>query len=267
MNTSVVETLKAAGLYREAGRMAEQTLKTILPDGQITEHLMAEIDYYDLKTLADELEIMIAQENPWVQALFAKNAVAIANAIRVVQVESGSGFKGAVGGGRQLDLLRFRPEQFQDPAVAAIQRRLTWARAMGLVPGTGVGYTGELISAFNALAVDTHGALLMGTTEALCLFGFANPSWVPATSAIRITYIARAFNIQNAGFELAQVWDHYPLIELKEPCIVYPRETILVEVEYYQNATDEIQPIGLWIKMSQNLRDMGTTAIGNGAAS
>jgi len=113
---SVIETLKAAGLYRETGRMAEQTLKTILPDGQITEHLMADIDYYDLKTLADELEILIAQENPWIQALFAKNAVAIANAVRVVQVESASGFKGAVGSGRQLDILRFRAEQFQDPA-------------------------------------------------------------------------------------------------------------------------------------------------------
>ncbi|GAH76092.1 unnamed protein product, partial [marine sediment metagenome] len=246
MNTSVVESLKAAGLYKEEGRMAEQTLKTILPDGQITEHLMAEIDYYDLKTIGDELEILIAQENPWIQALFAKNAVAIANAVRTVNVESASGFKGAVGGGRQLDMLRFRPEQFQNPAVAAAQRRLTWARAMALVPGAGVGYMGQLICAFDALGIDGHADLLMGTTEAMCIFGFANPSWVPATSAIRIRYIARQYNVQNADFDLAQVWDHFPLIELKEPLIVYPRETVLVEAEYYQNATDEIQPVGLW---------------------
>jgi len=263
MNTSVIDSLKGAGLYRESGRMAEQTLKTILPDGQITEHIMAEIDYYDLKTLADELEILISQENPWIQALFAKNAVAIANAVRAVNVESGSGFKGAVGGGRQLDLLRFRPEQFQDPAALVAQRRLTWARAMAAVPGVGVGYTGQLICAFDVpapLAADNHAALLMGTTEAMCIFGFANPSWTPCTSAIRITYIARQYNIQNAAFELCQVWDHFPLVELKEPLIVYPRETVLVEVEYYQNGTDEIQPVGLWIKMSQNLREMGTAA-------
>ena len=260
MNNSVVETLAAAGLYKESGRMAEQTLKTILPDGQVTEHLMAEIEYADLKTLADEIDILISQENPWIQALFAKNAVAIANAVRSANVESGSGFKGTVGGGRQLDILRFRPEQFQDPAVAAVaQARLTWARAMALVVPP-VGYTGEIICA-PAVAgdvVDTHGALAMGTTEAILVFGFANPSWVPCTSAIKITYIAREYNIQNADFDLAQVWDHFPLIELKEPLVVYPRETIRIEARYYQNATDEIQPVGLWIKMSQNIRSLIT---------
>ena len=86
MNNSVVATLQAAGLYKESGRMADQTLKTILPDGQVTEHVMAEIEYADLKTLADEIDILIAQENPWIQALYAKNAVEIANAVRSVNV-------------------------------------------------------------------------------------------------------------------------------------------------------------------------------------
>ncbi len=259
---SVIETLKAAGLYRETGRMAEQTLKTILPDGQITEHLMAEIDYYDLKTLADELEILIAQENPWIQALFAKNAVAIANTVRVVQVESASGFKGAVGSGRQLDILRFRAEQFQDPTSAVLGppvvpvARTTWIRNVAAAP-----QTGELICAPTAAGdgVDNHGDLTMGTTEAILIFGFANPSWVPCTSAIQITYLGRVYNIQNVGFDLAQVWEHFPLVELKEPFILYPRETGLVEVQYYQNGADEIQPVGLWIKMSQNLRALATS--------
>jgi len=260
-SVSVIESLRAAGLYKESGRMAEQTLKTIMPDGQISEHLMAEIDYYDLKTLGDELEILIAQENPWVQALFAKNAVAIANAVRVVNVESASGFKGAVGGGRQLDILRFRPEQFQDPGVGAVaQPRLTWVRNMALVVPP-AGYTGELICAPAVAgdAIDTHGDLAMGTTEALLVFGLANPSWTPCTSAIQITYLGRLYNVQNADFGLAQVWEHFPLVELKEPFILYPRETGKINVRYYQNGADEIQPIGLWIKMSQNLRAMATS--------
>jgi hypothetical protein len=231
--------------------MAEQTLKTILPDGQVTEHLMSEIEYADLKTMADELDIMISQENPWVQALFAKNAVAIANAIRVVNVESASGFKGAVGSGRQLDILRFRPEQFQNPAAAGIAVRAGWVRNVAAAP-----QTCELICAQDALGVDAHAALAMGTTEAILVFGFANPSWTPCTSAIMITYLARAYNIQNADFDLAQVWAHFPLIELKEPFILYPREDGLVQVRYYQNGADEIQPIGLWIKLSQNLRSL-----------
>ena len=262
---SVVETLRAAGLYKlpekqpdgtykSAGRMAEQTLKTTLPDGQITEHLMAEIDYADLVTMADELDIMIAQENPWIQALFAKNAVAIANAVRVVNVESASGFKGAVGSGRQLDILRFRPEQFQNPAAAGVAVRAGWARAVGAAP-----QTCQLICAADALGIDAHAALAMGTTEAILILGFANPSWVPCSSAIQMTYLARQYNIQNADYDLAQVWEHFPLIELKEPFILYPREDGLVQVRYYQNGADEIQPVGLWIKLSQNLRALATS--------
>ena len=259
MNNSVVEALKAAGLYKDSGRMAEQTLKTILPDGQVTEHLMAEIEYADLKTMADELDILIAQENPWIQALFAKNAVAIANAVRVVNVDSASGFKGAVGSGRQLDILRFRPEQFQDPTSVAVPAvaRLSWVRNMALVVPP-VGYTGEIICAPAVAgdAVDTHAALAMGTTEAILVFGFANPSWVPCVSAIQMTYLARQYNIQNADFDLAQVWAHFPLIELKEPFVLYPREDGRVQARYYQNGADEIQPVGLWIKMAQNLRSL-----------
>jgi len=231
--------------------MAEQTLKTILPDGQVTEHLMSEIEYADLKTMADELDIMIAQENPWIQALFAKNAVAIANAVRVVNVESASGFKGAVGSGRQLDILRFRPEQFQDPAAGGAAVRAGWLRGVAAAP-----QTCQIICAFDAGGIDTHAALAMGTTEAILVFGFADPAWVPCPSAIRITYLARQYNIQNADFDLAQVWAHFPLVELKEPFILYPREDGLVDVRYYRNADDEIQPVGLWIKMSQNMRSL-----------
>lgn len=270
-NTSVVATLQAAGLYKlpelqsdgkykSAGRMAEQTLKTTLPDGQITEHTMAEIEYADLVTMADELDIMIAQENPWIQALFAKNAVAIANAVRVVNVESASGFKGAVGSGRQLDILRFRASQFQDPTSVVVPAvaRLSWVRNMALVVPP-VGWTGEVISgpAIAGDAVDVHAnALTMGTTEAILVFGFVNPSWVPCVNAIQIQYLARQYNIQNADFDIAQVFTQYPLVELKEPFILYPREDGRVWARYYQNGADEIQPVGLWIKMSQNMRSL-----------
>ncbi|GAJ20187.1 unnamed protein product, partial [marine sediment metagenome] len=55
------------------------------------------------------------------------------------------------------------------------------------------------------------------------------------------------------------VWEHFPLVELKEPFILYPRESGLVELRYYRDGADEIQPVGLWIKMSQNLRLLATS--------
>lgn len=258
MQTSIIEVLKAAGLYREpdattgkvTGRMAEQTLKTILPNGEVTEHVMAEIEYSDLKVLGDELDILLAYENPIIQHIFAKNAVAIVNAVRVVNVETASGFKGAVGAGRQLDILMLRPEQFQNPASAVVALRTTFVRVIGAAP-----QTLQVICAQDALGADTHGALTMTQWEGLLLFGFANPSMTPCTTAIQITYLAQAFNIQNAYFGLSQVTDsYYPFVELKEPLILYPQEQGLVTARYPFNATDELTPVGLWIKMSQNLR-------------
>ncbi|GAI78863.1 unnamed protein product, partial [marine sediment metagenome] len=187
MKTSVIESLKAAGYYREAGRMAEQTLKTILPDGQITEHLMAEIDYYDLKTLGDELEVKLAHENPIIQALYAKNAVAIANAVRVVNVESASGFKGAVGSGRQLDVVILRPEHFHDPdAPGTWTARRTWDRAInvfgGAIPSVAVaGGVDFIVHPTTTVGVPVH--LTMATTEALLIFAFADPAAQPAVTA------------------------------------------------------------------------------------
>ena len=263
MQTSVVEVLRAAGLYKEpdttgenkgrvTGRMAEQTLKTILPNGEVTEHVMAEIEYSDLRVLGDELDILLAYENPVIQHIFAKNAVAIANAIRVVNVQTSSGFKGAIGSGRQLDILMFRPEQFQDPALAGAGIRTTWVRIIGAAP-----QTGQIVCAQDAGGIDTHGALTMTPWEAFLLFGFANPSLTPCTTAIQITYLAQASNIQNAYFGLSQVTDSYfPFVELKEPLIIYPQETGIVQVRYPFNATDELTPVGLWVKMSQNLRSL-----------
>ena len=261
MQTSIVEVLKAAGLYKDpdpktgqvTGRMAEQTLKTILPNGEVTEHVMGEIEYSDLKVLGDELDILLAYENPVIQHIFAKNAVAIANAVRVTNVETASGFKGAVGAGRQLDILMLRPEQFQDPALGAVGLRTTWVRIIGApVPGTR-----QVICAQDAVPADTHGALTMTQWEALLLFGFSNPSMTPCTTAIQITYLAQQFNIQNAYFGLSQVTDsYYPFVELKEPLVLYPQESGLVEARYPFAATDELTPVGLWIKMSQNLRSL-----------
>lgn len=248
-STSVVETLKAAGLYKDTGRIEEQMLVTILPNGERAEHKMAEIDYYDIKTMADELDVALRLANPLIQSLYAKNAVAIVNAIRVVNVETASGFKGAVGAGRQLDMLLLRAEQFQDPGAGATTPRSTWLRASAAAATV----------AFIQSTTDTNVALAMATTEALLLFGFVNPSATPSTSAVQVTYLAQAMNIQNLSFELAQAFSGYPLCELKEPVIVYPQETILIQTYYYQATNDETWPIGLWVKMSQNLRALGTS--------
>lgn len=247
MLTSVVEAVKAFGLYRETGRIEEQILKTIAPNGEVREHRMAEIDYKDLIVAADELDIALSLENKFIQSLFAKNAVLIINTIRCVNVESASGFKGTVGSGRQLDMILFRAQQFYNPDNVGV-KRTTWERA---IASTGSKYFIEGSTAASNLT--------MADEEAIVLLGFTNYAELPVCNAIQLTYLSQDYNIQNLDFGVADYMNAYPVLELKQPLIVFPKETIRGQVYYFATGTDWLQPVGVWIKMSENLRALATS--------
>ena len=246
METSIVAKLTSLGLYRETGRIQEQMLKTILPNGEVREHKMAEIDYLDIKTFADEMDLALQLQNPRVQSIYAKYAEGMVNLIRTVNVESASGYKGAVGSGRQLDALLLRAEQFQDPGAGAGVRRASWVTAVAAIANV----------AFIQDLTDTSVNLAMATTEGIALLGFANPGPAPCVDAIQITYLGQLYNIQNLDFALADPFEGYSIVELKEPLYIYPQEAALVTVRYYRVGADELTPLGVWAKMSQNLRNL-----------
>ncbi len=242
MQTSVVEALKAAGLYRETGRIQEQMLKTLTATGETKEHKMAEMDYLDIKTFADELDVALKHENPLIQTLFTKNALGLVNLIRVINVESASGFKGSVGSGRQLDALLLRAEQFYLDGV----RRSTWERA--------IDEADDLY--FLEGAAGSGEDLTMEDEEGIAVLGFVNFAELPCCSAWQLTYLAQAANVQVLDFGITDYQNAYPLLELKQPLFLYPKESITSQVRYFRAGTDELQPIGLWIKMSSNLRTL-----------
>ena len=253
MQTSVVETLKAAGLYKETGRIMEQMLVTILPNGERREHKMAEIDYADIKIFADELDIALNLQNPLIQSLYAKNAAGLVSLIRTVNVESASGFKGSVGSGRQLDSILLRAVQFYDPDNVGTLR-VDWPRGIAVLATTNALYFIESSAGGGA-------ALTMGDNEGLAILGFANPAQNPVSDALQITYLSQKYNIQNLDFELAmtnvEIGD--VIVELKQPLFVYPKEDFAIQVRYFATGTDELRPIGLWVKMSSALRALATS--------
>jgi len=253
MQTSVIEALKAAGLYKEAGRIMEQMLVTILPNGERREHKMAEIDNADIKIFADELDIALTLQNPLVQSLYAKNASALVNLIRTVNVESASGFKGSVGSGRQLDTILLRAVQFYDPDNAPTNIRVDWPRGIAVLATT---------NALNFIQGSTAATdLTMGNEQGLAILGFANPAQNPVSDALQITYLSQAYNIQNLDFELAmtnvEIGD--VIVELKQPLFVHPKEDFKIQVRYFATGTDELRPIGLWVKMSSAMRALATS--------
>lgn len=252
-NTSFVQTMKNAGLYKPAGKIEEQSLTVVSPNGQQKEYIMAQIDYSDLQVLSDETEVMNKWMDPFEAALWAKNAVGISNMIRVVNKQTLSGFKGSTGSGRQLDMVKLRAEQFQDPDQAGILVRTSWLRNIAAAA------TLQFITAQDALGANTHGALITLNIEGFFILGFVNPAAAPAIDAIQITYIGVPNNIQNLDFDIVNNEFGDPIVELKQPLFVYNNENVLISVRYYKNGADETRPIGGWVKMAQNLRAPATS--------
>jgi len=210
---------------------------------------MAEIDYLDIKIFADELDIALKLQNPYVQSLFAKNAEGLVSLIRTVNDQTASGFKGAVGSGRQLDAIMLRAEQFQDPGAGATTPRTSWIRNIAAIANV----------VFIQSTADTGAELAMTTTEALAILGFANPAAALCVDAAQISYLAQLANIQNLDFELANPFIGDSIVELKQPLYIYPQESASVTVRYYRVGSDELRPIGIWVKMAQNLRTLASS--------
>lgn len=252
-------------LYQDTpAKLPQQDLITVRPDGSTFTHLMAEIAFQDLKIFFDELDIVLRLENPFIQNLFAKNAKQLAQLVRVVNYNTRSGFKGSVGSGNQLDAIMLRAEQHADPdlsVAAPFAFRTSWIRAILAAA------TLQFICQPDNLGANIHAALTMAATEAYALLGFANPAGASGTSTYQLQYLGVTFNIQNLDFEKATTVIGDPVIELKQPLFIYPGESGLVSVRYYRNTSDELTPIGLWIKTSTNMRTLGPAVPGVGPAS
>jgi hypothetical protein len=268
---SVVQKLRQVGLYADFApgsltptngvkTIQEETLNIVLPNGQSFGHSMGIVDYYDIKIFADELDLKLKLMNPFIQYLFAKNAVELVRAMRGVAYTTGkAGFKGSSGSGNQLDAMLFRAEQFADPDIVANTARTSWAR---VINGVNVG-TSQFIVATDGGALAAKGPLVANSTpataEAICILGFANPAARPCTSAFQPTYLTQAYNVQNCDFELIDDEYGYPAIELAQPLFIWPGESAAISVRYYKQGTDELRPIGLWFKISTNMRALATS--------
>ena len=257
--TSVVDAMKAAPgdsgvAYLSGGQQIEQDLRTVTPDGTARTHIMAQIDNYDLKVFADEMDIVLRLQNPLVQNLVAKNAVSIAQLIRGVNYNTRSGFKGSDGSGNALDAILFHEGQFADPdlntGVLATGMRASWVRAIGAAANL------QFICALDALGANAHGVLTMANNEGFALLGFANEAGAPITTTVALQYLGVNYNIQNLSFRLASTIYGNSIIELKQPLLVWPGENCLVTLRYNVNGQDELEPIGVWIKTSANLRSL-----------
>ena len=252
----VRQVMVDAGLYKEGTK--EQLRGDFIAEEDVTiagkNYTLSKISFLDAKIFTDELDTILIQQNPLIHDIYAKNAVTLFDAVRMVNVQSKQGFKGALASGNELDFTLMMARQFYDPeTVAAGQRRVSWVRIV----------TPAQIVAAAALSyiegVGAHGdELLMGEEEAMVWLAFYNPATVPCIDAFQISMNTEPFDIQSLDFE--QVGEHEGdvIVELKEPWTLPPEQSGEIMAYYFRAGTDEMRPLGIFIKEARNLRGLTT---------
>ncbi|MCR4332278.1 MAG: hypothetical protein NUV34_06180 [Sulfuricaulis sp.] len=258
LQTSIIAALGDLYQPSNSGKIEATELRTQQSNGEVKTHTMGEIAYNDIAIFADEMEIALRMMNPFIQSLFAKNAKALVQLMRGVTEVTKSGFKGTMGSGNQLDAVMLRAEQFGNPDLAnSATVRTSWVRAIAAAA------TQQFIIAQDALGANAHAALaassVQATGEGIAILGFVNPAASPCTSAFDVQTVGVNHNIQNLAFENVNAEYGDAIIELKQPVLIWPGETALINVRYYRNGSDELTPIGLWFKTAANLRALATS--------
>jgi len=244
----VKSVMTNAGLYKEGTK--EQLRSDFIAEEEIQlagkGYTLSKISYLDSKIFTDELDTILVQQNPLIHEIYAKNAVSLFDAIRMANVNSKQGFKGALASGNELDFTVFMARQFYDPDNST-NKRASWVRTIAAT-GSKPFFEGT-----------TSGVeLTMGEEEAMIWLAFYNPAQVPCIDSFQITMNTEPFDLQSLDFEQVHEQTGDVIIEFKEPWTLPPEQSGEINAYYFRNGTDEMRPLGIWIKQARNLRTLTT---------
>jgi len=255
-----------AGLYKEGTK--EQLRSDFIAEEDVTiagkSYTLSKISFLDAKIFTDEMDTILVQQNPLIHDIYAKNAVSMFDLVRMVNVNTKQGFKGALASGNELDFTLFMARQFQDPdavKVAAGPPRATWIRTVTLAmapvatQGGVSSFFEDRLAAARTVPTTEH---TMIEEEGMIWLAFYNPAAIPVIDAFQIQMNTEPFDIQSLDFEQVHIETGDVIIELKEPWTLPPEQSGKINVWYFQAGTDETRPLGIWVKMAKNLRTLAT---------
>ena len=242
----VRQVMMDAGLYKEGSK--DQLRSDFIAEEEIQlagkSYTLSKISYLDSRIFTDELDTILVQQNPLIHEIYAKNAVSLFDAIRMANVNSKQGFKGALASGNELDFTLMMARQFYDPDNST-NKRTSWVRTIAVVGSK------------NFFEGATAGVeLTRSEEEAMVWLAFYNPAQQPCVDAFQITMNTEPFDMQSLDFEQVQEQTGDVIIEFKEPWTLPPEQSGEINAYYYALGTDEMRPLGIWIKMAKNMRTL-----------
>ncbi len=243
---SVVSILSDAGYYPTDGGSREELQAQYVEEEQVDiggkSYTLSKISKYDVKLFGDQLDRILRRLNPFIQDIFAINAVQCLAAMRLANINSKQGFRGFAAKGNELDFSLMNAREFYNPD-SSTNARTSWVRTVGSVGDK------------NFIEGATAGAALtLGEEECHIYLGWYNPSVSPCVDAIQNTLNTDSFDVQDVDFEIVNDEMGEPIIEYKTPFIIPPEEAYEIHAYYYRTGTDEMRPIGLYFREAKNKR-------------
>lgn len=246
----IVAAMRDADYYREGTTdelknqyMEEQTIKLAGKD-----YTLSRISYLDAKIFSLELDSILINQNPLIHDIFAKYSTSVFDLVRMVNVNTKQGFKGTLASGNELDITLMMARQFQDPDGGVQTERSSWVRT---IAAAGSKHFFEDITGDAAEEEQT-----MIEEEGMIWLAWYNPSQEVCVDAFKVTMNTEPFNIQSLDFEQVHLEMGDPIIEFKEPWTLPPEQSGKIEVYYFRTGTDEMRPLGVYVQMAKNLRDL-----------
>jgi hypothetical protein len=248
---TVASVLRDAGYYPEDASLTRQDLQAQMVEEEQVDiagksYTLSRISKYDIKLFADQLDRVASRLNPFIWDIYAKYAEWCLTALRLANVNSKQGFRGAGSSGNELDFTMMNAREFYDPDNSA-SARTTWVRT---ISSTGSKNFVE--------GVATGTVYTLGEETCHIYLAMYNPALDPCVDSLQIQLNTDAFNIQDLDFNKLQSDLADPIIELREPFIIPPEEAYEILSYYFQTGTDEMRPIGLMFKEAKNLRNLAS---------
>lgn len=246
---TVASVLSDAGFYPSDSQATRQELQAqVVEEEQIDingkSYTLSRISKYDVKLFADQLDKVASRMNPFIWDIYAKYAVWCLTAVRMANVNSKQGFRGASASGNELDFTTMIAREFYDPDSSG-NTRTKWDRSI-----TSVG-SKNLIEGTSSGA-----ALTLGEETCDLYLALYNPAVTPCIDSIQLILNTDSFDVQTLDFEGVNTEQSDPIIEFRNPVIIPPEEAYEILAYYYRTGTDQTRPIGLRVKEAKNLRDL-----------
>lgn len=234
------------------GLMIDHPVQDVVFALSKTSRSMSSLSEANVRTFGFEMDNVLRTLHPSIRDMVVRNAKSLLDTLRVMNVETKSGFGGATGSGNVIDFKMSRAADYLDPDGGAAATRTQWKRNILLKTTATAG------DAFITGTGGTSADWSLGEEQAILMMGFINRADIePKSDAMALTYNSDPMNIQQFNFEMCDVMEqNIVVMELKQAAMIAPEQSFKVNVRYNDVGWDYLEPVAVFFERSIDMRNL-----------